>query len=150
MDKVTGAIDQFLPPELAKQVMAPFEPCAKYYATMDYLLYLEKDTAYRADRVDSYLTLLWHPDEDQAVGVKLKGFRYLFERMKEILGTRNIEISDDEFLPLVTALEIAMTAGDGPRLLAEAQQARLKEKYEKARTLVRSVQFDPRELKLAA
>ena len=60
--------------------ISPFEPRALYYETMDFLLYLQEDLPYRADRIDPFLTLLWHPYEDRAIGVKIKGFRFLFDK----------------------------------------------------------------------
>src|SRR4051794_18428248 len=89
-------------------------------------------TAYRADRVDRFLTLLWHPYEDRAVGVKLKGFRFIFERMREILQTQGVVVPGDHFMPLITAFEVAMTAGLGAAALASAERKRLDEKYAKA------------------
>ncbi len=150
MGEVTGTLGQFLPPELAREALKPFGKCARFYGPMDHILYLEEDVAYRADRVDPFLTLLWHPEEERAVGVKLKGFRFLFERMKEILRARGVGISDDGFPYLVLALEVALTAGAGATLMAGAQRERLNERYRTARELVRTVRFDPSELLQAA
>ena len=151
MGEVMWTLERCLPPSLAMELVRPFEPSSKYFAPMDYLLYLEEDVAYRADRVDSYLTLLWHPtDENRAIGIKLKGFRFIFNRAKDILRASKIELSDAEFWPLVTMLEVALTAGDGANLLAQATQERLRERYGMARALVGGVQFDAREFLQAA
>jgi hypothetical protein len=75
----------------------PFTPIATYYQTMDYLLYLKEDVSYRADRVDKLLTLLWHPHEENLVGIQLKGFRYVC-REHPLLS--NLARDDDVFLPL--------------------------------------------------
>jgi hypothetical protein len=150
MGEVIGTLGQFLPPELAQAALRPFTKCARFYDAMDHILYLEEDVAYRADRVDPFLTLLWHPHYERAVGVKLKGFRFLFERLNEILRARGVGISDEGFPSLVLALEVAMTAGGGAALMAGAQRDRLNERYRVARELVRTVRFDPSELSQAA
>jgi hypothetical protein len=51
---------------------AEFKPVARYYSAMDHILYLKEDCSYRADRVDEWLTLLWHPYKWELVGIKLK------------------------------------------------------------------------------
>ncbi len=128
-----------------------FEPCAKYFEAMDTLIYLEEDVAYRADRVDPFLTLLWHPDKNEAIGVKLKGFRYLFECLQEVAEGLGRKLDESQFLPLIAALEMAMTAGLGAVITADAEKDRMAErraKYEQARSLVKRAQatIDPREL----
>jgi hypothetical protein len=110
--------------ELAPGVeLKTFEPRARYYEPMDFLLYLCEDVAYRADRIDPFLTLLWHPSEDRAIGVKLKGCRFLFDRMRAILGAKRINVTESRFYPFVQALEVAMTAGLGAKVMAEACEA---------------------------
>jgi hypothetical protein len=56
-----------------------------------------------------------------------------------------------EFLPLITALEVAMTAGWGAAITAEVEQRR-KEKYEKARRLLekRNAAIDTKQMAAAA
>jgi len=88
-----------------------FTPVARYYSGMDFVLYLNKDCSYRADRVDEFLTLLWHPTEDNLVGVKLKGFRCLFQAIKKVL-----DFKETDFVPLVKALELAMFGGLASRI----------------------------------
>ena len=121
-----------------------------YYAPMDVVLYLEEDVAYRADRVDRFLTLLWHPYEKRAIGIKLKGFRFIYDRMCEILKTHGIPVPEDGFLPLVTAFEVAMTAGQGAAMMLSAEQQRFTERYAQARAIIQDVRFDTREMALAA
>jgi hypothetical protein len=150
MGEVTGTLSQVLPPDLLAAALRDFVPSARYYGPMDHILYLEQDVAYRADRVDRHLTLLWHPTEERAIGVKLKGFRFLFERLREILAAEGVNIPADGFIPLVTALEVALTAGGGATLMANAQRERLAQRYQLARDLVKSVRFDSRELQMAA
>lgn len=127
-----------------------FQACARYYEPMDFLLYLRDDLPYRADRVDSFLTLLWHPYQDQAIGVKLKGFRFLFERMQAIFRAQGRLLLDNDFLPVMSAVEVAMTAGIGSAITDGAERKRLDRSYALARTLTKSARFDPRELRKAA
>jgi len=150
MGQTIGRLVDFFPEESSGSPLTPFVSGARYYEPMDYLLYLEADTAHRADRVDQFLTLLWHPYEDRAIGVKLKGFRFIFDRMREIFQAQGIIVPENHFMPLITAFEVAVTAGLGAAMMATAERKRLSEKYAKARELVRSVEFDPRELLQAA
>lgn len=82
----------------------PFKPIARYYPSMDFLLYLTEDCSYRGDRVDQFLTVLWHPYENRLVGIKLKGFGYVFSVLKSLL-----DLDDDKFLPLTKALEYLLS-----------------------------------------
>ena len=77
--------------------LKPFIPISKYYWTMDLLLYLKEDVSYRADRVDRLLTLLWHPYDDELVGIQIKGFRCL---CLEHPLLSEIAKDDNWFLPL--------------------------------------------------
>lgn len=128
----------------------PFEPRALYYETMDFLLYLQEDLPYRADRVDQFLTLLWHPHEDRAIGVKIKGIRVVFDRIRAFLKTKNMDISESRFMPFVSAIEMALTMGLGPVITLDAERKRLEESYDTARDLVGSVEFDVGPLAMAA
>lgn len=128
----------------------PFEPRALYYETMDFLLYLEEDLPYRADRVDQFLTLLWHPHEDRAIGVKIKGIRVVFDRIRAFLKTKNMDISGSRFMPFVSAIEMAFTMGLGSVVTLDVERKRLEESYETARNVVGSVEFDAERLVMAA
>jgi hypothetical protein len=81
----------------------PFEPTAYFDPEMDQLLYLTSNAAYRAERVDSRLTILWDAHELRIVGIKLKGFRSLFDELKaEGL------VEESRFLPLCKAISMLM------------------------------------------
>jgi hypothetical protein len=127
-----------------------FQACARYYEAMDFILYLREDLPYRADRVDRFLTLLWHPSEDRAIGVKLKGFRYLFQHLQAIFRGNGRSLPETDFFPLISALEVAMVAGLAANVIAGEERKRLTKKYGTAKTLVRSVRFDGREIQKAA
>lgn len=127
-----------------------FKPSARYYEAMDVVLFLQEDLSYRADRVDAHLTLLWHPHEDRAIGVKLKGFRVLFSRLQEHIRSLGIEFPDDRFVPLIAALEVAVTANLGKRIVATAERQRIEGKYQAAKKILADVTVDPSEIPAAA
>lgn len=89
----------------------------------------------RADRVDEYLTLLWHAREPALVGIKLKGFRSLFDDLKE----RGL-IEEAHFIPLcrivaeVLHLSVSQHHDDGA----------LAKLYRQAEEVVGDYRYDPR------
>lgn len=117
----------------------PFVPVARYYPAMDFLLYLNADCAYRADRVDTFLTLLWHPLEDRLVGLKLKGFRFLFNQVKAISG-----LEEADFLPVVKLLETALVGGVAEAAMTRIEQKRVEEQYAKAKEFAREEHLEVR------
>jgi hypothetical protein len=139
-----------------------FKPTARFYEAMDCVIYLTDDLAYRADRVDGFLTLLWHPNEDKLIGVKLKGFRFLFGRLQAILRNTDVTVPDAEFVPLIKAIELALTTrltalfekaleeDDADKVRLEEERRELESRYRQARELVDSVAVDASELLAAA
>lgn len=128
----------------------PFSQVARYFRNMDFLLFLTKDCSYRADRIDHFLTLLWDPEKDVAVGVKLKGFRFLFDRVKAILEVQGIDFAEMDFMYIAQVLEVAMAAGLGEEMMKDAERERLEEGYKTARALIQNVKINRAELELAA
>ena len=112
-----------------------FEPVARYHPHMDVLLYLKEDCGYRADRVDVYLTVLWHPQEERLVGIKLKGFKFVFHQLQSIA-----DIKDAQFLPLVKALEMLLVHGVAQSMMDEVEGKRIRQRYEAARDFAKGVQ----------
>ena len=112
---------------------------------MDFLLYLREDYSCRADRVDAFLTVLWHPNEDHLIGIKLKGFRFLFQQLKLLL-----ELKEDAIFPLVKALEIALVGGVAEHIINAVERERLEDLYGKARELVADISVSPEEWMRAA
>jgi hypothetical protein len=109
---------------------AGFSPKACYHRSMDFLIYLNEDCSYRADRVDQFLTLLWHPHEERLVGIKLKGFLALF-----LAANVFLESSSERPIPLAQVLKflecrLEMWLKDG--LLDKLELDRLRARYEKA------------------
>lgn len=122
-----------------------FSPVARYHAEMDIVQYLKEDCSYRAERVDGSLTLLWHPYEDRLVGIALKGFRFLFQRVKEKYG-----VPEEVFLPLVNVLQAALEDGAGEEIMEEAIAKKRKEQYAAAKKFVANVALPPEEFRRAA
>ncbi len=123
-----------------------FIPVARYQPAMDSLVYINEDCSYRADRVDIYLTLLWHPYEDRLVGIKLKGFKFVFEKLKSIMS-----LKDEDFLLLTKALELAMVGGAAEVIMRRAEKERIERKYKEACEFARDIKVPSEELlKIAA
>lgn len=113
--------------------LVEFRPAAKYFAAMDCLIYLREDCSYRAIRLDQMRTVLLHPYEDRAVGVKLKGLKFVKHKLDAIL--RSLKISPDD-LPLITLWEAAFTA-EGDAATEQADIDRRKVYSERASELLR-------------
>ena len=120
-----------------------FKPVARYERGIDHLVYVTEDVSYRADRVDDLLTVLLHPTEDRIVGVKLKGFRYLFERMQELW-----QVKEETFYPMIRLLEFVIACGWGRNIMETEEKKR---KYIQARDFVQKqkIQVPADEVKLA-
>ncbi|MEI7511894.1 MAG: hypothetical protein WCK01_00330 [Candidatus Uhrbacteria bacterium] len=117
----------------ARETTLPFRPVAQYHPEMDCMLYLREDCSYRADRVDLFLTLLWHPYEQRAVGIKLKGFRFLFEQVRRIHN-----LQPEGFISVATALEISLAGGIAETIMNDAARSRVVRLYDEARRVVAS------------
>jgi len=116
--------------------LAEFRPAAKYFAAMDCLIYLREDCSYRAVRLDSLRTVLLHPTEDRAVGVKLKGTRFLMERLMAIFKSHGVPTTElSKHLKLITLWETAATA-EGADAIEFAEAERHRQYRERARELV--------------
>ena len=124
-----------------------FAPVARYYPEMDFVLYLNEDCSYRADRVDTFLTVLWHPLDNRLVGVKIKGFKFIFTQLEKIID----DLNDKDFIPLVKAIEIALVGGYAEALMDQVERERNLRFYTDAIKLVGEVQVEIDDtLKLAA
>ncbi len=128
--------------------LAEFRPVAKYFAAMDCLIYLREDCSYRAVRLDQMRTVLLHPHEDRAVGVKLKGIKFVKHKLDSILRSLGLTFDD---LPLITLWETAFTA-EGEMETEQADIDRRKMYAQRARQLLdeASLVVPPGELQIAA
>ena len=147
---MTGLLEQ-IAPEYAGGMVPKFRPGAKYDPDMDMLLYLQEPCSFRADRVDGFLTLLWHPRNDRMIGVKLKGWRKAFTAMKEIPDWK-----EEAFFPLVKALEFGLAEIFATAIMENfkttppSERYKLAKKYSEAIQFVRDVAVPARELAMAA
>lgn len=106
----------------------PFRQAARYYPAMDHLLYLTEDCSYRADRVDEWLTLLWHPHRLDLVGIKLKGIRAIFKGLLSDPGL-------DGPLLIAELLGEILMSGGAARIMEtheEERRVQLRKKYRMA------------------
>ena len=114
------------------ELLKPFKPLAAYYETMDILLYLNTDVSYRAERVDEWLTLLWHPYRKDLVGIQLKGFRCACRENAILAG---IARNDQLFLPLAALVASHFLKDEAAALIeapAKERQEALMRKYDQA------------------
>lgn len=111
-----------------------FRDGAKYIAPMDCLIYLREDCSYRAIRLDPSRTVLVHPTEDRAVGVKLKGMQFVLERLRAILKSVGVDLSLDK-VNLISLWETACTI-DSDELVADADAERRKRYAKDAREML--------------
>jgi hypothetical protein len=87
-----------------------------------------------------------------AVGVKIKGFRALFNTLSEVAAAAGRSLPEGAFTPLMSAIEVAMTMRVGSALTDKMEASRLEEHrrvmalYAQAFKLVGGVTFDPRQL----
>jgi hypothetical protein len=131
---MTGLLDK-IAPEFVGDNVPRFVAGARYYADMDYLLYMQEPCSYRADRVDEFLTVLWHPDDDRLVGVKLKGWLFIFNELREKMGW-----DDEDFFPLVKALEFGL-AEVLARYVNNYQGATPSERYRRVEQYSRAIRL---------
>ena len=122
--------------EFASSPPAEFVAAARYFEPMDCLLYLKEDCSYRAIRLSPAVTILLHPQEDRAVGVKVKGVRFLAESLRAVLASEGINFSDRQVIHLLAILEMAFAAGWGDAVIAEADAERHRQYAQRARELV--------------
>lgn len=119
-----------------------FQPHAKYHHGLDMVVYLAEDCSYTSEPVDGFLTIFWNPSRDRLVGVKLKGFRYLFHRLKA-----KHKWSDDMFLPLVQVIEATLESGLAENIMQEQERM---QKYALAKKLTRQIGLDPEQVRKIA
>lgn len=109
-----------------------FRPVARYYPAMDHLLYLNEDCTYRADRVDEWLTLLWHPYKWELVGIKLKGIRAIFREF--LTGPNGVE---GDVLPIAELLGLLLMSGGAANIMKAHEGARREKLQHKYRLALR-------------
>ena len=90
-------------------VAGRYVPVARYFASGDFIEYVRDDKPSVYRRIDEFLTLVLDQGSREAIGFRLKGFQNFFlhnmEPRKSLL--------EDEFLALVSVIEIAATRAGG-------------------------------------
>lgn len=125
-----------------------FEPFAEYDHEMDFMIYLREECSYVADRMSTFLTVLWHPYEPRIVGVKVKGCHFLFGHLRDLL-----ELKETDFMPLVKVVRAAFMMGFAEKLIIGVEpqrQAQLNEMFEQAQAVTADVNLSPDEWRKAA
>jgi hypothetical protein len=85
----------------------PVMPTRTHYSrALNTLLLLTEELSYIAQPIDSFLTILWHPDEKRAVGFQLMEAQLLFSRLHAILV-----FNDYDTVPLYKVVEMARMGG---------------------------------------
>lgn len=119
-------------------------PTTTYVKGMDCLLFLREDCSYRADRVDVYLTVLWHPHEQRLVGIKLKGCSFLFRQIMKAMS-----LTEDSVIRLVSVLELVLLAGFAEVIIHDHEtkgRDRLERLYSEARGVAADAEINLREV----
>lgn len=142
---MNGLLDAF---EIdGKKGPPPFRPVARYFAPMDCLVYLREDCSYRAVRLTEYVTVLLDPQEDTAVGVKIKGTRHVIERHLAILRGAGMKITEGTAMRMLGIAETALSL-DGEVVLAQADDLRRRYVPDVKRLAEEAGGIKPREVNL--
>ena len=83
----------------------PYKPVAVYFADSDCVEYVKEDTFCVYDRVDHFLTLVYDSTKTRLIGLKLKGFKSVFNTHLKSL----YKLNDEQFIYLVSAIEAVCT-----------------------------------------
>jgi hypothetical protein len=111
-------------------IVPEFTPSIWFEPEMDALMLMTENTVYRSDRIDEFLTLFENPETHQIIGLKLKGFRWLYKYLVEI-G----DIEHDHFVMVVWLLDAAMRISVYEAQKAGATIAPRKARYVEANSL---------------
>jgi hypothetical protein len=140
-----GEFIQGLFPDNGSDDALGFVPVVFYHPEMDYLMYINEDCSYVADRISRFLTVLWHPSEPgKLIGLKLKGFRLMYERVRE-----SAALTDAEFPLFISWLSLALYRS-AEELIDEHERRRLKEVSAIARKIVGNAEIPSKVWKEAA
>lgn len=109
---------------------AKAQPVAVYLPDSDCVEYVAEDTTAVYKRVDEFLTLIFDETSIIPIGFKLKGFRNVFERIKDDLG-----LNDGAFVHLVAVLERVCTDLGNEKFMDSSR----KQAYDAAAKLAKDV-----------
>ena len=82
----------------------PYEPKAVYFSDSDCIEYVREDTICVYDRVDKFLTLIYDETNLVLIGFKLKGIKYIFNRLSP-----KHNLSQDHFVEMIEILTAVCT-----------------------------------------
>ena len=106
MNELAAALKKDFNAELSGE----FVRRACYYPKIDCIEYLSSNEIAISERVDEFLTLIWNEEFSNIIGFKLKGFRFVFNKILKPLR----EVRDEDFNLIVEAFEHILTQfGDG-------------------------------------
>lgn len=144
MDSLTTLLQEQFGAALAEDLVRR----ASYYREMDFLEYVSRDTTTVSQRIDNCLTLMLDADSRETIGFRFKGFGYVFNTVIRQL----IKLRDEDFDPLITAMEIVFTTLGNDCLpgLQQDDERRLLA-YKKAREIAKRDRVElPEEFRLEA
>lgn len=123
---------------------------AVYFAPMDYVMYLVQDSAYVADRVDGYLTLLRDPQTRNPIGVKLKGFHHIYLNLKRLFAASGIDLEAKIPFRVFIALAETYACTLGKEVVEDREREFRFDAYEIARKIVGGVTVSISEMGFAS
>jgi len=119
-----------------------FTPSANYCHSMDFVEYITVNDVTVSHRIDQFLTLIMDKTQENIVGFKLKGFKYIFNTHLKPL----FELNNNSFISLVSILEaVIRERGDEAIRSAQSRSA-----YKKALVLAKLHNTVVTELPMAA
>lgn len=81
-----------------------YKPKAIYHGDSDCVEYTRVDGGTYYDRIDNFLTLIFKRDTKEAVGFKLKGFKYILQNHDP-----DLKLSDEQFSMVMHAFGLVFT-----------------------------------------
>jgi hypothetical protein len=125
-----------------------YSPAAIYYDGADMMEYVREDIPSIARRVDEFLTLVISLDDRHLIGVRLKGFKYLYNKKLSLLSQTEVSKNkgDKQFMLLTRVFEELMTK-IGNEMMAQLDRKRA---YEQAIEIVQLDQVRFRTDQIAA
>jgi hypothetical protein len=111
-----------------------YSPAAIYYDGADMMEYVREDIPSIARRVDEFLTLVMSLQDRHLIGVRLKGFKYIYNKKLSLLAkSQSVPGKDDaQFMLLTKVFEELMTK-IGNEMMAQLDRKRA---YEQAIEIV--------------
>lgn len=113
-------------------------PKIHYYKALNTLMFLTEEGSSIAQPIDTFLTILWNPEEKRPVGFQLREAQLLFSRLHAIL-----QFGDHDTLPLCKLIEMALMGGLIEAYPDSEDMDEIKTFYAIARNLANGVTVTP-------